>query len=347
MSSSTAETQIALGVIASGPDAYWLERRPDAKHLAGMLAFPGGKCDPDETPFAALCRELSEELGIVVDTAELLLEIPWVYAEKQPVKRLRLWVFQVTAWRGEIRGCEGQGVHAMPLDCHQRQIWLDALPPANRGIVAALCLPPQIAISVACAPGVAGFQQWILGLAATAHDLARRFGVGGALMQLRPGRTLTTSEWQQAVATVQELGLPVLVNAELATARTVGADGVHLSRARLAQADQDELAVWQASGGWVTAAVHHPAEMGRANEARVDAVLISPVQPTESHPEMAALGWAEFAALSRTATMPTFALGGMTPQYITQVRASGGQGIAAIRAFWRTPADGAKGENSG
>lgn len=347
MSASSAETHIALGVIASGPDAYWLERRPDAKHLAGMLAFPGGKCGSDETPFAALCRELFEELGIIVDTAELLLEIPWIYAEKQPVKRLRLWVFRVTAWRNEIRGCEGQGVHVMPLDCHQRQIWLDALPPANRGIVAALCLPPQIAISVTCTPGVAGFQQWILGLAATAYDLVQRFGVGGALMQLRPVRALITSEWQQAVATVQELGLPVLVNAELATARTVGADGVHLNRARLAQADQDELAVWQASGGWVTAAVHHPAEMERANEARADAVLISPVQPTASHPEAAALGWAAFAALSRTATMPTFALGGMTPQHIAQVRAAGGQGIAAIRAFWQTTADGATGENSG
>ena len=41
-----------------------LARRPPGKAMAGLWEFPGGKLHPEETPEAALTRELSEELGI-------------------------------------------------------------------------------------------------------------------------------------------------------------------------------------------------------------------------------------------------------------------------------------------
>ena len=44
-----------------------LAQRPAGKAMAGLWEFPGGKLEPEETPEAALVRELQEELGIVTE----------------------------------------------------------------------------------------------------------------------------------------------------------------------------------------------------------------------------------------------------------------------------------------
>jgi len=41
-----------------------LQQRPPGKAMAGLWEFPGGKVEVDESPEAALIRELEEELGI-------------------------------------------------------------------------------------------------------------------------------------------------------------------------------------------------------------------------------------------------------------------------------------------
>ena len=62
--------------------AFLLTRRLKGTHLEGTWEFPGGKCEPTETPAACLVREIREELGSGVILGELLLVTRHAYPER-------------------------------------------------------------------------------------------------------------------------------------------------------------------------------------------------------------------------------------------------------------------------
>lgn len=62
----------------------------------------------------------------------------------------------------------------------------------------------------------------------------------------------------------------------------------------------------------VTLSVHGARGLSVAGRMRVDAVLISPVFSTKSHPDAPALGPTRFAALAQNSPCPVYALGGMS-----------------------------------
>lgn len=57
---------------------------------------------------------------------------------------------------------------------------------------------------------------------------------------------------------------------------------------------------------------HSLRELAQASRARADAILLSPVFPTRSHPGAATLGPVRFRLMARHAKVPVIALGGMT-----------------------------------
>jgi thiamine-phosphate pyrophosphorylase len=60
------------------------------------------------------------------------------------------------------------------------------------------------------------------------------------------------------------------------------------------------------------ATAHDLREIGRANRRCAEAVVLSPVYPTRSHPDARPLGRVRFLLLARQARAPVIALGGMT-----------------------------------
>jgi thiamine-phosphate pyrophosphorylase len=138
---------------------------------------------------------------------------------------------------------------------------------------------------------------------------------------------------RRLVAPCRSLGLRLMIAADVRLAadvrRGVDVGGLHLSEAMLRHGSRG----WRLlrRPGWiVTAAAHSPAAVRAAVHAGVDAVLLSPVFPTASHPGATALGPLKFARLARQSPIPVYALGGVTAATAPRLTGSGAAGIAAI-----------------
>jgi 8-oxo-dGTP diphosphatase len=80
-------------------------RRIDGTHLAGHWEFPGGKCEPGETPEDCLVRELREELGVAAAVGREVYRTLYAYADR----RLDLRFFSCE-FEGEPRSLIGQEI---------------------------------------------------------------------------------------------------------------------------------------------------------------------------------------------------------------------------------------------
>jgi len=121
-------------------------------------------------------------------------------------------------------------------------------------------------------------------------------------------------------------GLFVLVAGDPALAAV--ADGLHLPEARM-----KEAAHWRARCPrlLITASIHSLA--GLRNTAFVDALFLSPVFPTASHPGRAALTPVRANQMARLAAKPVYALGGLTAGNALRLSPRSFSGLAAIGAL--------------
>src|SRR3954469_25532638 len=68
MPAPAPETPVSVGIVrGSRGGRYLVRRRPPGGALAGFWEFPGGKCEPGETPEEATVRECREEAGLGVE----------------------------------------------------------------------------------------------------------------------------------------------------------------------------------------------------------------------------------------------------------------------------------------
>lgn len=75
-SSEIDERPTSVGIALVGRrGSYLVRRRPAGTPMAGYWEFPGGKCEPGESPAAATARECREELGVEVIVGSLRKEI--------------------------------------------------------------------------------------------------------------------------------------------------------------------------------------------------------------------------------------------------------------------------------
>ena len=124
----------------------------------------------------------------------------------------------------------------------------------------------------------------------------------------------------------------ILVNDRFDLALAARLGGVHLPADGLPVADVRRSAPPELAIGRST---HSVAEVRDAAQNGADYVFFGPIYPTKSKPGHPGVGLERLAAASRAASIPVYALGGISPQRIDAVFAAGAAGVAAIALFQR------------
>jgi 8-oxo-dGTP diphosphatase len=107
---------VAVGVLIRPDGDFLLTSRPPGKVYAGYWEFPGGKIEPGESVDQALRRELQEEIGLTLESAEL-----WqVQQVDYPHALVRLHFCKVFNWSGDLQMKEGQDFawQGLPVQVH-------------------------------------------------------------------------------------------------------------------------------------------------------------------------------------------------------------------------------------
>ncbi|MBI1237931.1 MAG: thiamine phosphate synthase [Alphaproteobacteria bacterium] len=125
-------------------------------------------------------------------------------------------------------------------------------------------------------------------------------------------------------------GIALLVANDPALAAALRADGVHWSAFVLTRHAHTDFA--RRRFRLITAAAHDAAESRRAEAAGADALFLSPVFATASHPGAKPLGMVGFARLARSARRPVVALGGITLETVKRLAPFSPAGFATVRS---------------
>ena len=310
---SRPRIEVVAAVIYAPDGRFLLAQRPAGKAYEGYWEFPGGKVEPGESADAALKRELHEELGIDVTVA-----YPWLTRDfDYPHADVRLRFFRVREWTGALHGREAQQFTWQTID----RITVAPVLPANGPIMRGLELPSVYGITAA---GRGGEGEFLL-------KVERSLEAGLKLIQVRE-KAITGDELvaftRQVVARSRAHGARVVVNADEQTARSSGADGIHLTSARLMTLSA------RPDVAWCGASCHSEAELARARELQLDFVVLGPVAETPTHPAAELLGWARFSELIRNYPLPVYALGGLSVSNLADAWKCGAHGVAMLRDAW-------------
>ncbi|MFT5418261.1 MAG: 8-oxo-dGTP diphosphatase [Gammaproteobacteria bacterium] len=304
--------EVVAGVIRRADRKILLALRHKHAHQGGLWEFPGGKLEPNESRFAALKRELHEELGISICRATPLLQLRYAY----PTKTIDLDVWEVTRWDGTERGCEGQQIAWVA----PSELGNYSFPAANEPIIRAASLP-RFLFTVAQSVSNARFsiEQFKSGITA---------GLGSTL-QFLPSvpASLDDARISELVEFCQQVGAKLLIIDDEASDRAFFSKALALSSNGLDDQHRDIL---------VGVVCDEPNDLERAELNGADFAIFRARIPENRQAVLPAVEWIALAELVRRSNLPIYIEGDFGEQDLARAINAGYQGIALNRSFLPT-----------
>lgn len=304
---------VAVGLIIKNGQAL-LAKRAEHQHQGGRFEFPGGKVETNELVTDALARELHEELGIHIHTPQFVQRLAYRY----PEKTVRLHVYRIESFDGEPIGREGQPLYWINLE----QLFELNFPDANRPIVRAAQLPRRYSItSNLMMPEHDAIPAWL------AEQVLEKETDAWVYVRLPDVSPEIYEDALQKLAMLRP-DLNLIAAWDAPASLNCFIRGRHLPHASLLA--QTHLVRHSERDYWF-AACHDEQSIKHAEHLGVDAITLSPIFMTPTHPDQKTLGWEGFAQLAQLSNVPVYALGGMQVKDLHDAYANGGFGVAGIR----------------
>jgi thiamine-phosphate pyrophosphorylase len=169
------------------------------------------------------------------------------------------------------------------------------------------------------------------------HAVAQALEGGVDWVQLRDKSASAATIYSQAKqlhALARQHGGRLAINDRLDVALAARAEAVHLA----GQSLPVEEAVQLANGRMLVGrSVHSLDEAVKAVDAGADYVTFGHVFPTTTHPGVPPRGLAELEAIVQAVDVPVVAIGGITPDNLDDVLATGCGGVAVISSILSSP----------
>ena len=299
MAKATVDVAIAILLHKSKVLVGW---RQANQHQGNKHEFPGGKVEKGETPEQACRREIYEEVGIGLKDWHRFDVICHEYDDI--IVNLHLFHAYVPE---ELLSL-----------IHQPWTWFNRdqlaelnFPKANAAILDRLIWPHLIKINneLSALPQQTSLFYW-------RNELTNIKQIEQQLLEL---------DDQQLAKLAINFDIWQRLNTELKDKIST----IHLKHSQLMSLSKGDLNI----GKRFLAACHDAVSIQHAHHLGCDAILLSPVNATATHPDTKVLGWDNFSDLAQRSDIPVFALGGVAPADLEQAQKHNAYGLAGIRQF--------------
>ncbi len=310
---------VAVAVIVNEDNQVCISLRHENAHQGGLWEFPGGKVELDETIEQTLQREIKEELNLEIKTSRPFISIKHDYQDR----KVCLHVHKILSYDGQAIGLEGQQIKWLPIS----QLLPDQFPTANISIIKALQLPDKYLITGKFASETEFISKLKNALEGGIQLVQLRLKDGD--ISIKKAQSLI----QQSATLCTAAGACLLLNVAQCYLRVLDLSKIEFDGFHADSQTLKSLSV-RPQGRLFSASCHNQQELQKAVQLKADFVVLSAVQKTASHPQMAAMGWPVFSALVEQCNIPIYALGGVSEANLNDAWLHGAQGVAAISAFW-------------
>jgi len=128
----------------------------------------------------------------------------------------------------------------------------------------------------------------------------------------------------------QQYQSKLIIHSQADIGRAIGADGIHLATKDMHEIP--DMRSWlQNDNMSISVSCHNAEELQQAYFYGADFAFLSPVFPTQSHPDAPAMGKDNFILLAQSSPLPVIALGGIDTLNRKQLE---GYPVAVIRSLW-------------